>query len=391
MSSMTVPNGDIPSRLQANSDTRRKFLRSLGLASAVGIAGCAGGGDGGDDGDDGTATPESDDSGGDAGSDDTTGTEDGSDESMDDGSTQQLTDVTLVTQGVANTPSYAYRLGMEDTDEQYGLDASVEFFTASGIIQSQLLTDEAIAGTNGVEVIAQAVEQGSPIRIYEVAQAAPDYVMVGKEDIGSISDLEGRTVGIEGRFENAWVFTVLPMRNAGADPETVNFEVIGFSSSRTQATLAGSVEATPLHIDQARRVLQERDDYQIVGTIAELLPNYTQTFWVTSEQVLQNRREELVNTVKTSVASNRRLREDFEYFQQIADSYQYEIPESLSARELWEFFVDNDVWLDNPGMSQERFDFMWELMQNDLQLSDDLPPVEDVVDFSIAEDAMADL
>jgi ABC-type nitrate/sulfonate/bicarbonate transport system substrate-binding protein len=297
----------------------------------------------------------------------------------------------MVTQGAATSPSYAYRLAMQEYDEQFNMDIIVQFYNSAGIIQSQLLTGKALGGTNGVEVIAQAAEQGAPIKIYQVAQAATDYVMIAKNDIQSLEDLEGRQVGIEGQYENAWVFTVLPMQQAGADPDQVNFRVIGFSSSRTQATLSGSVDATPLHIDQARRVLAERDDYHILATINDLLPNYTQTVWVTTDDLIQNRRQDLVNSVKAGLTANRELNNNFEVFEGLAGEYEYEIPEVMSARELYDFYVDAGLWLNNGGMTQDRFEFLWDLLENQLQLVDDMPPIEDVVDFSIAEDALADI
>lgn len=336
--------------------SRRRLLQSAGALSVTGAAGCLGGLSGGGSG------------GG--------------------GSTGEAI---LATQGSASTPSYAYRVLMEETGEEFDMEIIMKFFNSAGITQSQLLTGKALGGTNGLAVIAQAINEGAPIKIHQVAQAGTDYVMIAKESIQSVSDLEGATVGIEGQYENAWMFTVVPMQNEGADPSTVNFQVIGFSSSRTQAALSGNVEATPLHIEQAQQVIAERDDYHILATVNELIPQFTQTFWVTSDEAISNRRQDLVNTVKASLAANRELNNNFEAFQRMGEQYEYEYPESMSAEELYNFYVDQGLWPANGGMSQDRFDFMWDVLQNQLQLVDEMPPVEDVVDFSIVEDALSDL
>lgn len=350
-----MANNKDRSRSQVNRVSKRRILQTAGALSVGGMAGCLSS---------------------------ITGSNDGSSSSGE---------AILATQGSASTPSYAYRVGMEDIDEEFDMEVIVKFFNSAGITQSQLLTNEALAGTNGLAVIAQAIEEGAPIKVFQVAQAGTDYVMVTKDDIQSISDLEGRTVGIEGQFENAWMFTVVPMTNEGADPDTVDFQVIGFSSSRTQAALSGNVEATPLHIEQARQVVEERDDYHILATINDLIPQFTQTFWVTSDEAIQNRREDLVNTVKTGLTTNRRLNSDFEFFQEIADDYQYEFPESMSERELYDFYVEEGLWPNNGGMTEERFDFMFDVLKNQLQLVDEVPPIEEVVDFSIVEDALSDI
>lgn len=351
---------------------RRNYLKKAGLLGASGVAlataGCT------SEGGDGTSTPGEDDNGG-----NTTTTE------------ASVSEFEAIGQGSVNTPSYAFRVGVEDYGEPYNLDLTFKMYSASGITETRLLSGNAQTADQTVTAVAKAISNNAGVVPFQVGQAQSDYVIVAKDSIQSIKDLEGTTIGIEGIYQNAWVFTVLPMKQAGADPDTVNFRTIGFSSARTQAMMKGAVDATPLHIDQANRVTGANDNMHILAPIYEVLPNHTQTLWMTTEDMIENRRQDVVNFCKASLSCNRDLNADFSNWNKYAEEYNYAIPDNMSKQELYDFYTNAGIWLNNGGMTEERLGFIWNLLQNEMGIVENLPPYEEVVDFSITKDALADI
>jgi NitT/TauT family transport system substrate-binding protein len=129
--------------------------------------------------------------------------------------------------------------------QEAGFDVSfLELPAATGV-------KAAIAGefqfVNAAGASIAAALNDAPVRVVFVASPAPLFFLYGQPSLTSVTDLRGKRIGISSRGSAPEVMSRLVLQRAGVDPDAdITWVTIGAGPARTQALIAGSVEAAAL-------------------------------------------------------------------------------------------------------------------------------------------------
>lgn len=214
-----------------------------------------------------------------------------------------------------------------------------------------------------------------------------DYWMVSRADIVTWEDMVGRKYVISspgGPPDGIGRYALI--RN-GVPVDQVQFVPLGGSSARTQALLAGEVDAALIHPLDALKLTHDNPEIHVLSTLAEapLIFGIDSTFRRNTEE----NRDMVVAYVKTAIQAVRLFIDDQDFAVQ---SYIEIVPEAdpeLVAL-AWEDFIERGVWDANGDIDRERF----EATVNAYVEIGALPEAvswEDFMDPSIVEDALAEI
>ena len=178
---------------------------------------------------------------------------------------------------------------MLDMLEAWGADVEIVTLTTTSGVQALIANRSDLAPHGADELIIGAAE-GADLTAIGSPQSKINYVLVGSNDIMSVEDLEGRTVGMSGPAGFDALLTRFSLADAGLDPETdVNFVQIGGSPDRAAALLAGRVDAATIGLDDWFDLAAETDDVHIVQYMEEVVPDFaTELYFSRAEFIEQN-------------------------------------------------------------------------------------------------------
>lgn len=214
-----------------------------------------------------------------------------------------------------------------------------------------------------------------------------DYWMVTRADITDWQQMIGRKYVIsspggppDGIGRYAFARNNVPV-------DQVEIVPLGGSSARTQALLAGEVDAALIHPLDALQLMRDNPEIHVLSTLAEapLLFGIDATF---TRNVTENR-DMVVAYVKTVIQAVRLFLDDQDFAVQ---SYVEIVPDADPelVAEAWDDFVERGVWDANGDIDRERYDATMNAYVEIGALSE---PVawEDFVDPTIVEDALAEI
>jgi ABC-type nitrate/sulfonate/bicarbonate transport system substrate-binding protein len=134
-----------------------------------------------------------------------------------------------------------------DTLEGWGAEVErVEVLSTTGL--QGVLANQVDFATNGADEMVLGTANGTGITAIASHRAKMDYVMAGSEDITSVADLEGKTVGVSGPAGFDALLTRLLLDKYGVDADTVKFVQIGNSGDRAAALIGGRVDAVTIFL-----------------------------------------------------------------------------------------------------------------------------------------------
>ncbi len=180
------------------------------------------------------------------------------------------------------------------------------------------------------------------------------YWLVSKSEIKSFQDLIGRkyVISSPGGPPDGIGRYVLAKNNIPADK--VTFVPLGGSSARTQALVAGQVDAALVHPQYALRLTREQPDkFRVLSDLMDY-----PLMWAVDATFPQNikaNRPMVVAWVKTCLQAKRAFIND----RDLAISAYMEVVPTANKDDLakvWEFYVKKGVWDPNGGLNQPLYD-----------------------------------
>jgi len=166
--------------------------------------------------------------------------------------------------------------------EDHGVD--VEYtFARSNTATDALISGSADIGLADATLSINAIQQGAPLQIVGQGVDRQPYYLVASEDITSVEDLKGKTIGVE---NDVSVYTEMIkelLEDHDVDPAEVNF-VYGLASStdRASALQGGAVNAVLL-VPPATATL-EAEGYNLVASALDVIPLMTQSATVANSE-----------------------------------------------------------------------------------------------------------
>lgn len=214
-----------------------------------------------------------------------------------------------------------------------------------------------------------------------------DYWMVAKTDIQAWADLVGRKFVISSPGGPPDGIGRYALARYGVSADEVEFVPLGGSSARTQALLAGEVDAALVHPLDALQLVKDNTGIHVMSRMEEA----PLIFGVdaTTAGNLETQRGMVVNYVKTVIQAVRRFIDDRDFA--IATCLEF-LPDADPelVGETWQDFIDRGVWHPNMEMDQALFEATVQAYADIGALAQ---PVAwaDFVDPTIVQEALDDL
>jgi NitT/TauT family transport system substrate-binding protein len=163
---------------------------------------------------------------------------------------------------------------MADLLRGWGAEVEEIVLTSTTGVQALLAGQTELAGQGADKLILGAAE-GADLVAFASPRAKMDYVLVTSNEITSVEDLVGKSVGMSGPAGFDTLLTRVAVREAGMDVADVNFVQIGGSGDRAAALLAGRVDAVTIFLSDWIELSKRTDDLQDLLYMAELVPDFT--------------------------------------------------------------------------------------------------------------------
>lgn len=158
--------------------------------------------------------------------------------------------------------------------EEWGADIETVIVTTTSGVQTILAGRADFASQGSDEVVLGAAEGAEMVAI-GAPSTAMDYVLVATNDINSVEDLQGRTIGMSGPSGFDALLSRFSLDNVGLDPNSdVNFVQIGGSPDRASALLAGQVDAATVFLEDWEELSRQTDELKLVQYMAEIVPDF---------------------------------------------------------------------------------------------------------------------
>jgi len=126
------------------------------------------------------------------------------------------------------------------------LDAEPVFVRGAPTLNAAMLSGDLQAGYTGGTAVMGAAVGGADLKILAVLTNKVTYDLVARSGIRNLEDLRGKQIGVTSIGGTNWMGTILGLERLGLDlnRDKINFIVAGDDSVRTQALLAGALDAT---------------------------------------------------------------------------------------------------------------------------------------------------
>lgn len=160
---------------------------------------------------------------------------------------------------------------MMDMLEEWGAEVEKVELTSTTGVQALLANQAELAGQGSDELILGAA-QGADLVAIGTTRDKMDYVLVVKQDINSLAELEGKTIGMSGPAGFDTLLARMTVRENGMELDDVNFVQIGGSPDRAAALLAGRIDAAVVFISDWFELRNRTDEIKDLLYMSDLVP-----------------------------------------------------------------------------------------------------------------------
>ncbi|MFM9970919.1 MAG: ABC transporter substrate-binding protein [Burkholderiales bacterium] len=235
-----------------------------------------------------------------------------------------------------------------------------------------------------------AIEAGRSLKILAGANLRAVHVVFARpEEIKSVRDLQGRTVGIGSPGALTHQLMTAVLRKHGADPTKVKFVTVGNSAMVFKAVVAGEVEAGLGEIDNYTQQEQLGVHSLPDGDLWNELPEFTNQASYALDATIEAKRDFIVRALAASACLYRYVCSPPSRQCYLA-AYQTAMPdaEPVEAETTWNFYQQRKPFATNLLLGEERIRYMQELNVA-MGLQSRILPFDQVADMSLARDALS--
>lgn len=178
---------------------------------------------------------------------------------------------------------------LDQVARQTGVQVKVTHFENGPIAYRSLVAGAVdVVFSGGIGAVLNLARQARADRLMVVMAdlVAPDYILLGREGVNSLADLEGKRVGISSPGDISDVLSRAMLRNAGVDVNKVQIVRVGGTSARIAALGSGAIEAGVAHAFDAILAMQRVRGLKVLAVSGEIVPDYLQHIVATRESFL---------------------------------------------------------------------------------------------------------
>jgi len=196
--------------------------------------------------------------------------------------------------------------------EREGLDVELVPVEQTPSIVAALRAGEGEMANVSVDALLQLVgrDQMKLKAVISPNKAIP-YIIAGRQEIGSLADLKGRSFGV-GRIGSLdYSLSSGVLQKGGVDPQEVSFVNLGQPNVRAQALSAGQIDATTMSIGawmnmenhEGLKIVVPQDEYFAAAPVVNKVNAVT-------EEVLASRRDDIQKFVNAIIKASRDFAKD---------------------------------------------------------------------------------
>lgn len=261
-----------------------------------------------------------------------------------------------------------------------------------------LVSGDLDMSTSSTTAMAAAL-RGLPVVVIGAFTEVPTYKIWTNQpdEIQSLEDLVGKGVAVQefgDSYEELWILTFL---EAGIDPTSVTYLTVGGGEGRFQALSANSVAASPLLSTEEPRMQEENPDATVLVDPAELGVRQHVGGLAASRDALENKSDAIYRFLLAIREGMLFVRDNPDEAAEIWASTPEMQDIGSTAEQLrlsiQDFFVEDEDFFSptgshSPEVQQTIIDVKKEYIVEDV---DDAIGPEDVFDFTLIEDAFAEV
>lgn len=258
---------------------------------------------------------------------------------------------------------YASSLDPGDIADLMGLEKTptkVGTLKDDSAVIAGLLRGSVDVGNVDLQAALEAAGQGIELKIIYVSEVTPEYVMVSRPEITSLSELGGKRVGYHSKGSQTEVFVQqLIEEKAPEIYADVNFVALENSPRRAQALVGEQLEATSLEsIDYAQ--LQTQGEFNLLGSWKDL-PGESQdaigNVWITTAEVYEKKQSQLRDLVVALQAGYNEFYEDEQKWLEIGETELPDLDHSLLP-DVYEAYRQIELYprQGQPPLTEEIFE-----------------------------------
>ena len=245
---------------------------------------------------------------------------------------------------------------------------------------------------SGFNQLIPAIEKGAPVKILAGALNLATLAMyTARDDIRSVKDLEGKTLGIGAPGSVLHQMTTLVLQKHGVDVSKVQFRNVGGNADVLKAVIAKTIDAGPGDVDiweqQAALGIHALED----GLLWKEIPEYTNQATYASDKAIAADRDLLVRTMAAYAKAYRYIsspasRDAFVKAREAVSSSK----ETSQALTQWNWIQQNQPYATDLGLSDERINFVQKLNM-EFQIQKRVLAISQLADRSLAQEAIKKL
>jgi NitT/TauT family transport system substrate-binding protein len=203
-----------------------------------------------------------------------------------------------------------------------------------------------------------AMENGeAPLKIVSINAQATDYVVVAKNDIESVDDLEGKTIAVNTPGSAGDTIMKLSLDREGFDTSSPKYVVIGGTSARVAALQAGQVDATVAHVAEAEAAAAT-GQFHILFDCGPALGPYLQSGLIGSTKFMEANPELAQKVVDAQIEAERWAMTDKEGYVKLSQEYDKEMSDDVRDKS-YDKFVSLKFFGVDGGLDQSLVDDWW--------------------------------
>ncbi|MPZ87254.1 MAG: hypothetical protein GEU81_04090 [Nitriliruptorales bacterium] len=277
-----------------------------------------------------------------------------------------------------------------DVLAERGIDVEQRYAEEASTAIQAMTQGAAQIGTNiGVNVGVPAADAGAEI-VDVIATQRPTWALAVQPEIDSFEDLNGATLAVHGEASFTRAVADWYAEREGFDYQQL---IIPGSEVRAEALAQGEIDASVIDLPDVIQLSQVYPgEFEVLVTIGESFPDLIeQDIWFDANWVTENR-ELAVEVVTALLEGIRRLREDPEYALELATENLPEVDPAVLEETIAEY-QERDIWPPDGLLTEERaqetMDFFFSV--GEIEIDPASIELEDYFDFSLLEDALANL
>jgi NitT/TauT family transport system substrate-binding protein len=160
-----------------------------------------------------------------------------------------------------------------------GVESEITYLPGAVRAIQALIADQADIGIATLNAGLAAVLQKQDIVVFALASGARPYlVMTAQQDIKSLKDLEGKTVGVIALVDSTYYLPVMQMRAANVDVGKVRWQPVGGGAGRGNALISGGIQAAAFQVAQALE-LTTKGPFHLIDPPKEQQDFIFKAFW----------------------------------------------------------------------------------------------------------------